>query len=59
MYAWFSGGFEFGNSADTDFRATVERSIILGEPVLIVATNYRLNGKYFLDHPLQDFTHFT
>ncbi|KAJ7921393.1 sterol esterase [Mycena leptocephala] len=40
----YGGGCEIGDSADTDFRATVERSIILGEPVLIVATNYRLNG---------------
>ncbi|KAJ7921413.1 carotenoid ester lipase precursor, partial [Mycena leptocephala] len=45
---FIQGGFEFGNSADTDFRATVERSIIVGEPVLIVAINYRLNAFGFL-----------
>ncbi|KAJ7921392.1 Alpha/Beta hydrolase protein [Mycena leptocephala] len=44
----FGGGFEIGNSADTDFRPTVEHSIILGEPVVIVAPNYRLNAFGFL-----------
>jgi hypothetical protein len=40
-----SGGYEIGGTSDTDVRPTVERSIYLGEPVLIVVPNYRLNGK--------------
>ncbi|KAJ7101046.1 sterol esterase [Mycena epipterygia] len=42
------GGFEVGNSADTDLRGTVERSILLGEPVIIVAPNYRVSAFGFL-----------
>ncbi|KAJ7101083.1 Alpha/Beta hydrolase protein [Mycena epipterygia] len=34
------GGFEVGSSGDTDFRGAVERSMLLGEPIIIVAPNY-------------------
>ncbi|KAJ7238856.1 carotenoid ester lipase precursor [Mycena haematopus] len=44
----YGGGFEFGSSADTDVRPTVERSIFLGEPVIIVAPNYRISAFGFL-----------
>jgi hypothetical protein len=40
------GGFETGNSRDIDFSPLAERSIEMAEPVLVVALNYRLNGKY-------------
>ncbi|KAJ6615185.1 hypothetical protein B0H10DRAFT_1950038 [Mycena sp. CBHHK59/15] len=36
-------GFEIGNSADTDMRSVVERSIGTGEPVIIVTPNYRVS----------------
>ncbi|KAJ6517247.1 carotenoid ester lipase precursor [Mycena vitilis] len=42
------GGWQIGNSADTDMRPTVEHSIHLGEPVIIVSPNYRLNAFGFL-----------
>ncbi|KAJ7101036.1 Alpha/Beta hydrolase protein [Mycena epipterygia] len=38
------GGFEVGSSGDTDFRGAVERSMLLGEPIIIVAPNYRVSG---------------
>ncbi|KAJ7340004.1 carotenoid ester lipase precursor [Mycena albidolilacea] len=44
----YGGGFEVGNSANTDMRPTVERSIVLGEPVIIVALNYRVSAFGFL-----------
>ncbi|KAF8134091.1 sterol esterase [Mycena galopus ATCC 62051] len=44
----YGGGFEVGSSADTDVRPTVERSILLGEPIIIVVPNYRLNAFGFL-----------
>ncbi|KAJ7798100.1 Alpha/Beta hydrolase protein [Mycena olivaceomarginata] len=44
----YGGGFEIGGTSDTDVRPTVERSIHLGEPVLIVVPNYRLNAFGFL-----------
>ncbi|KAJ7107436.1 Alpha/Beta hydrolase protein [Mycena epipterygia] len=44
----FGGGFEVGNSADTDVRGAVERSTLLGEPVIIVAPNYRVSPFGFL-----------
>lgn len=45
-HGFCTGGFEVGNSANTDMRPTVERSIVLGEPVIIVALNYRVSGEY-------------
>ncbi|KAJ7151812.1 alpha/beta-hydrolase [Mycena crocata] len=46
---WFYGGaWEIGNTRDTDFRPAVEHSIALGEPVIIVASNYRLSGLGYL-----------
>ncbi|KAJ7494862.1 sterol esterase [Mycena galericulata] len=44
----YGGGFEVGNSNNTDVRPTVERSILLGEPILIVALNYRVSAFGFL-----------
>ncbi|KAJ7099147.1 Alpha/Beta hydrolase protein, partial [Mycena epipterygia] len=44
----FGGGFEDGGSMDADFRGTVERSILVGEPVIIVAPNYRVSAFGFL-----------
>ncbi|KAJ7490995.1 Alpha/Beta hydrolase protein [Mycena latifolia] len=37
------GGFEIGASPDTDVRPAVERSILVGEPVIIVTPNYRVS----------------
>lgn len=39
------GGFEVGNSRDLDMTPVVERSIATGEPILVVAPNYRLTGE--------------
>ncbi|KAF7373907.1 Carboxylic ester hydrolase [Mycena sanguinolenta] len=44
----YGGGYEVGSSADTDVRPTVERSIFLGEPVIIVVPNYRVSAFGFL-----------
>ncbi|KAJ7511629.1 carotenoid ester lipase precursor [Mycena galericulata] len=44
----YGGGFEAGWSGDTDMRPTVEHSIALGEPVIIVVPNYRLSAWGFL-----------
>ncbi|KAJ7622585.1 carotenoid ester lipase precursor [Mycena polygramma] len=44
----YGGGWQIGNSADTDMRPTVKHSIDLGEPVIIVTPNYRLNAFGFL-----------
>ncbi|KAJ7053496.1 Alpha/Beta hydrolase protein [Mycena amicta] len=44
----FGGGFEVGTTAATDFRPLVEYSIQLGEPVIVVAPNYRLSAFGFL-----------
>ncbi|KAJ7268412.1 carotenoid ester lipase precursor [Mycena rebaudengoi] len=44
----YGGGWEIGNSGDTDFRPSIEHSISIGEPVIIVAPNYRLSAFGFL-----------
>ncbi|KAF7377315.1 Carboxylic ester hydrolase [Mycena sanguinolenta] len=44
----FGGGFDAGSSAATDFRPVVERSILIGEAVVIVAPNYRVSAFGFL-----------
>ncbi|KAF7373909.1 Carboxylic ester hydrolase [Mycena sanguinolenta] len=44
----YGGGFEAGHTSLTDMRQTVERSIFLGEPMIVVAPNYRLNAFGFL-----------
>ncbi|KAJ6482645.1 carotenoid ester lipase precursor [Mycena sanguinolenta] len=41
-------GFDAGSSSATDFRPAVERSILIGEPVVIVAPNYRVSAFGFL-----------
>ncbi|KAJ7149883.1 carotenoid ester lipase precursor [Mycena crocata] len=49
VFVWFyGGGFEFGNSADTDMRPMVERSIVTDGPVIVVTPNYRLSAFGFL-----------
>ncbi|KAF7373914.1 Carboxylic ester hydrolase [Mycena sanguinolenta] len=48
VFGFMGGGFEAGHTSLTDMRQTVERSIFLGEPVIVVAPNYRLNAFGFL-----------
>ncbi|KAJ7700766.1 alpha/beta-hydrolase [Mycena rosella] len=49
IFVWiFGGGFEVGASSDTDPRPVVERSILVGEPVIIVTPNYRVSAFGFL-----------
>ncbi|KAJ7471064.1 carotenoid ester lipase precursor [Mycena latifolia] len=49
VFVWiYGGGFEIGNSADQDVRPIVERSIVVGEPVIVVTPNYRLSAFGFL-----------
>ena len=40
----FSGGFEVGDSSKFPGNALVNRSVALGEPVIYVSANYRVNG---------------
>lgn len=42
------GGFEVGDTSANPGDSVVARSIALGEPVIYVSANYRLNGKQFL-----------
>ncbi|KAG9217919.1 hypothetical protein CCMSSC00406_0008560 [Pleurotus cornucopiae] len=42
------GGFEIGDATDTPASTLVERSIALGQPVIVVIPNYRINGLGFL-----------
>ncbi|KAF7353893.1 Carboxylic ester hydrolase [Mycena venus] len=44
----FGGGFEIGDSSDTDVRPVVERSINIGEPIIVVTPNYRISAFGFL-----------
>ena len=39
------GGFETGDSSDPSNTAFVQRSIDIGQPILLVTANYRLSGK--------------
>ncbi|KAJ7158228.1 carotenoid ester lipase precursor [Mycena crocata] len=49
VFVWiYGGGFEIGNSADQDARPVVERSIVNGEPIIIVTPNYRVSAFGFL-----------
>ncbi|KAJ7850357.1 Alpha/Beta hydrolase protein [Mycena leptocephala] len=51
VLVWIYGGecgFEVGNSPDTEVRPVVERSIAIGEPVIIVTPNYRISAYGFL-----------
>ncbi|KAF7364176.1 Carboxylic ester hydrolase [Mycena sanguinolenta] len=50
----YGGGFEAGSSADLDVRPTVERSMFLGEPVIIVVTNYRLTLGFLAGKEVSD-----
>ncbi|KAJ7160903.1 alpha/beta-hydrolase, partial [Mycena filopes] len=46
---WFhGGGFEVGDASDTDVAPLVERSILLGKPIILVVPNYRVNAFGFL-----------
>ncbi|KAF7342343.1 Carboxylic ester hydrolase [Mycena venus] len=44
----YGGGFQIGNSRDIDVPPVVERSIDIGEPILVVTPNYRLSALGFL-----------
>ncbi|KAJ7238724.1 carotenoid ester lipase precursor [Mycena rebaudengoi] len=44
----YGGGFQFGSTRDNDGTTVVSRSLQLGEPVIYVAANYRLNAFGFL-----------
>ncbi|KAJ7248983.1 Alpha/Beta hydrolase protein, partial [Mycena rebaudengoi] len=48
IFKYSQGGWEIGNSGDTDFRPSIEHSISMDEPVIIVAPNYRLSAFGFL-----------
>ncbi|KAJ7075011.1 carotenoid ester lipase precursor [Mycena belliarum] len=49
VFVWFyGGGWQIGNSRDTDVSPLVERSIEVHEPIIIVVPNYRLNAFGFL-----------
>ena len=44
-YQWFvGGGFTIGDGSAYDGTTVVQRSVQLGEPVIYVNFNYRLNG---------------
>ncbi|KAJ7258831.1 Alpha/Beta hydrolase protein [Mycena rebaudengoi] len=43
------GGWDIGNTGDTDFRPSIEHSMFLGQPVIVVASNYRLNEIFALE----------
>ncbi|KAJ7685852.1 Alpha/Beta hydrolase protein [Mycena rosella] len=44
----YGGGFQVGNSLDTEVRPAVERSIATDEPIIIVTPNYRVSAFGFL-----------
>ncbi|KAJ7433540.1 sterol esterase [Mycena latifolia] len=49
VFVWiYGGGFEFGNSRDTDVSPLVEHSIDTNEPIIVVTLNYRLSAFGFL-----------
>ncbi|KAJ7052669.1 alpha beta-hydrolase [Mycena amicta] len=49
VFVWiYGGGFEIGFQADQDVRPTVERSILKGEPVIVVTPNYRVTAFGFM-----------
>ncbi|OBZ75691.1 Lipase 1 [Grifola frondosa] len=49
VVAWiYGGGFEVGGTSPYDGGAVVERSIELGQPIIYVSMNYRLNAFGFL-----------
>ncbi|KAJ7166037.1 sterol esterase [Mycena filopes] len=49
VFVWiYGGGFTTGNSRTTEFSPLVERSIATGEPIIVVAPNYRLSAFGFL-----------
>ncbi|KAJ7138497.1 sterol esterase [Mycena crocata] len=49
VFVWiYGGGFQIGNSRDTDMSPLVERSIEGNEPIIVVALNYRLTALGFL-----------
>lgn len=43
----FGGGWEVGDTSNNNGTTLVSRSIALGEPVIYVSANYRLNGKLY------------
>ncbi|KAJ7640708.1 sterol esterase [Mycena polygramma] len=49
VFVWiFGGGFEFGSSREIELSPVVQRSIETGEPVIVVALNYRVTAFGFL-----------
>ncbi|KAJ7278206.1 Alpha/Beta hydrolase protein [Mycena rebaudengoi] len=49
VFVWiYGGGFEVGNSVDTDVVPVVKRSMAIGEPVIVVTPNYRVSAFGFL-----------
>ncbi|KAF7362887.1 Carboxylic ester hydrolase [Mycena venus] len=49
VLVWIYGGaFEFGDSPDTDVRPVVERSMAIGQPIIVVTPNYRVSAWGFL-----------
>ena len=45
----FLGGFKFGDTSLNPGNILVNRSLALGEPVIFVSANYRLNGMHVFD----------
>ena len=43
---YFLGGFEIGDSSTYPGNVLVNRSLTLGESIIYVSANYRLNGVY-------------
>ena len=43
---YFLGGFEVGDSSTYPGNVLVNRSLTLGEPIIYVSANYRVNGGY-------------
>ncbi|KAJ7630305.1 carotenoid ester lipase precursor [Roridomyces roridus] len=49
VFVWIYGGaFEIGSSRDNDMAPLVERSTLIGEPMIVVSINYRINAFGFL-----------
>ncbi|PAV18605.1 sterol esterase from carbohydrate esterase family CE10 [Pyrrhoderma noxium] len=48
LFWMYGGAFQFGSSSENKGNTVVERSIALGEPVIHVSANYRLNAFGFL-----------
>jgi acetylcholinesterase len=50
LHQWiFGGGFEDGDTSSFNGSTVVTRSIALGEPVIYVSANYRVNGMFVMN----------